>query len=172
MNRLKTAIVGLAAVIGIALAVFQTARVGSAPARQVAAARAWAGLAPLPPSATQVRASEEGAFTWTAYYVRFSAPPEDINAFLAASPGLRGERPEIFTARHKLLPGPARGQSLTARQLTDGNSYILYGLPSPSWFDRTVRTSGRRYNIHHGGNYGEVVVNDASHTVYVYVADS
>src|SRR5436190_1432857 len=54
----------------------------------IAMARQMAGLALLPSSTTEVKVYKNAGFTWTEYYLMFTAKSEHIAHFLAASPGL------------------------------------------------------------------------------------
>ena len=136
-------------------------------AKELAVTRRWAGLAPLPSGASDVRVVENSTLTWTGYYLRFVATPQQINAFIALSPGLRGKSAEIFSPAHQYLPAPDRKLDMSDPKVA-ANSYFF----EAPWFDRAVRQSGRRYIVSWQGNFGELVVNDANHTVYIYVADS
>ena len=136
-------------------------------AKQIAETRRWAGLAPLPASAADVRVFENPTFTWTGYYLRFRATSGQINAFLAASPGLKGKQPEVFSPKNQYLPMPKQGTDMGDPNVA-AHSYFFEAL----WFNRAVRQSGRKYKVNWQGNSGEVAVDDSSHVVYVYVYDS
>src|SRR5690242_4255274 len=92
---------------GIAVfALFVGWRSATAPARAIQTARIYGHLAPLPASATDVRAVEfHNLFSGEAF-VRFRALPQEIETFLSASPGLRGVTPQKFTPAHQYLPYP------------------------------------------------------------------
>ena len=44
----------------------------------------------------------------------------------------------------------------------------------PSWYNPTIRISGRRYAIpwHDQGYHGEVIIDDVSHVVFIQVSYS
>ena len=70
----------------------------------------WGRLAPFPGSAQNLKVSAEGwMFTW-AFRVTFTAPPEDIEVWVADSPGLQGQTPENIdsdTRKYVISPGGA-----------------------------------------------------------------
>src|SRR5207249_7924258 len=76
------------------------------PSNVIRTAREEGGLGPLPPSATDVRTYGWSNGFASGRYIRFSAPPQEIDAFLAASPGLKGVNPERFSPKHMYLPYP------------------------------------------------------------------
>lgn len=136
--------------------------------RDISLAREMARLAPLPADATDIHASSVHSWTWMSAFVRFTASPESVEAFLSASPGLMRVRAEEFDPKHMYLPF----QSRPADVLNDRNSYFhdySRGYNAP-WFDRTIRGRGRRYVVPADGeeNWGEVVVDDVRHVVYIY----
>jgi len=55
----------------------------------VATALRWSNLAPLPKNATVLSAKREGGWTWRGYRVRFNANQQDIEEWLAKSPGIK-----------------------------------------------------------------------------------
>ena len=57
-------------------------------ANMIDAALAYGRLAELPPSATEVRAATIGNPFARTFWLRFEADAEEIDAFVAASPGL------------------------------------------------------------------------------------
>ncbi len=123
-------------------------------------------LAPLPPSATDIRtASWSGMFTG-AGHLSFRATPEDIERFIANSPSLEHVAPKTYDQDHKHLPfASQRGEPADLR-----DDYFQ-PRPRPFWYDVTIRRKGRQYEIpaadHH--NWGWVTINDETHTVYIEV---
>jgi len=128
-------------------------------------------LADLPTGAHDVRIDGSSSLFSSCYYLRFQAPADAIEAFVAASPGLRGLVAEQFTPAHMYLP--SENSSTGIRR--DGHRYFHYpdasGCP---WFDPTIRVKGRRFEIPQdaNANYGEVIINDETQTVYIWVAHS
>jgi hypothetical protein len=143
------------------------------PANGIHAAREQGTLAPLPPSATGVRTDGWSTGFSSARYIRFKAKPQEIEQFLAASPGLKGVHPERFHARHRYLPYPNSGPR-TKEGMDEYLRDKYFSLNGPPWYNPTVRTRGRRYAIpwHGNGYYGEVVVDDVAHVVFIYTSDS
>ncbi|MFO8012964.1 MAG: hypothetical protein R6X20_06620 [Phycisphaerae bacterium] len=125
-------------------------------------------FAALPPSASDVKV--EGWTTGFCYevWLRFTASPEDVEAFLAASPELRDVEPEHFNRDRMLLLRP-RGQASDADLDADGPHAFAQRSPfAPSWYAPEIREKGRVYSSPSGYN---VIVNDATHTVFIYNAD-
>ncbi len=120
-------------------------------------------LAALPPSASGVHADGTSNLFSMTYLLRFDAPADEIAAFVAQSPGLRGVAPEQFTAGHMMLQRPAGG-GVPA----DGHRRFRLD-PRYPWFDPTVRLRGRRYEIPQDANarWGEVIIDDERNTVFV-----
>jgi hypothetical protein len=148
------------------------------PANVMRAAREQGNLAPLPPSATDLRTDGWSNGFSSARYLRFKAKPQEIEQFLAASPGLKGVRPERFHARHMYLPYPALSSWETGKMEEElkepvrHHYFSLHGLPE--WYNPTIRIKGRRYAIpwHDKGYYGEIVVDDVDHEVFICVSYS
>jgi hypothetical protein len=127
-------------------------------------------LASLPQSATEIN-----VYNWSSpfsgeWYLSFRAGPEDIDKFLAESPSLQGQEAAVFTPERMRLPESLRRKGadwLTA----DPNTYFWRDPMTPEWFNPEIRERGRAYGIppqnHH--NWGQVIVNDAEHVVYVKV---
>lgn len=141
-------------------------------ARNLAVACKQAGLAPLPPSARDIRTFRNSTLTWTAYHIKFRASPDEINAFLTSSPGLQVRTVKRFNRWHPYLPLPVGGGDYSRSTPPAYFHDAGYVRQSAPWFDRTVTQAGRRYEIERGEVYGEVVVNDVTDTVFVYMADS
>ena len=126
--------------------------------QDVATARDWAGLAPFPHSAHNLQVFRNDTLTWTAYCVKFSAAPQEINAFLARSPGLKAKPGEVFSPKHQYTDAHFSDRDIFKR--------------SAPWFNRTITLHGRRYTTEWQGNYGDIVINDITNTVYIYVYNS
>jgi hypothetical protein len=106
-------------------------------------------------------------------YVRFKAAPKEIEAFVVASPGLKGVMPERFNPKHMHLPYPKDDQF----KKQDPEEYLrhrYFWLRGLDWYDPTIRVKGRRYEIpwHGKGYHGEVVIDDESHIVFIHTAYS
>ena len=128
-------------------------------------------LAQLPASATEINAAGWSGFFTGEDFLAFRASPQDIEAFLTGSPSLKGATPEVFSPAHMRLPRPAHGSH---ESLERAHEYYDPEALQPSWFDTAVRVKGRRYLIppdpnRKGHNWGAVIVNDETNTVYVSV---
>lgn len=159
-GRRKWLFLAVASVAAVVVGVVLVARVGEN--EKGRRALGLARLADWPEGATEVRADgTRNAFSMT-YLLRFSAPPEAIEAWIRQSPGLKGVSPEQFTPQRMLLPYPADGETSTEHR---------YFHPDPRypWFDPTIRNRGRRYTIPQDRNAcgGEVIIDDEAQTVFV-----
>jgi len=122
----------------------------------------FARLAKLPASATAIKADgTDGLFSGT-FLLRFQAPAADIEAFLQQSPGLNGVTPMLLTPEQMCLPFPPDG----AR---DGRHHCFTLDERYPWFDPTIRTRGRRFEVPQDANAcgGEVFVDDETGTVFI-----
>jgi len=123
--------------------------------------REVAGIAELPPSATDVRIARSGWSGARVFLVRFGADANDIEAFLASSPVLEGSRPVVFPPGKKLT---------TRHHRADGYSISAYD-DWPSWFDPWLEEGGRMYRRGPDADYelSWVIVNDGTRVVYAYM---
>ena len=112
-----------------------------------------ARLADLPASATAIKADgTSNLFTMT-YLLRFEASVEDIEQFLAGSPGL-----------HDLAP-----TDIASDPFIGGYSDSRY-----PWFDPPVDGPGRYFAIPQDSDacHGELWIDDETHTVFVVASRS
>jgi hypothetical protein len=116
------------------------------PANVIRAAREQGGLAPLPPSATDVHTDGWSTGFSSARYIRFKAKPQEIEAFLATSPGLKGVSPERFSPKHMYLPYPKHTPN-SDEELEESVRHKYFSLNGPSWYNPTIRVTGCRYAI-------------------------
>lgn len=103
-------------------------------------------LADLPSSASDIRvAGWKGIFTG-ADYLMFKASVADIDRFISESPSLAGSDTTHFNQYHK-------------------------SFYQPEWFDPPKRAKGRLYEIpaFESHNWGSVIVNEESGTVYIEI---
>jgi hypothetical protein len=129
-----------------------------------------AGLAPLPDSARDVRVHAWGFMLSGKYTLRFTADPNDIERFLAASPSLERVIARTYSReRMRLRGGDYVG--LSNRYNAQGNECFTPERDVPGWYRQEIRGPGRRYEINsYGGKYqGELLVDDEEHTVYIHV---
>lgn len=159
-GRRKWLILAVAGVAVVVAAVVLVARGGES--EKARRALDLARLADWPESATGIRADgTRNAFSMTCL-LRFSAPPEAIDAWIRQSPGLKGVSPEPFLPQHMLLPYPADGE-------TSAEHRYFHPDTRYPWFDPTIRNRGRRYEVPQDRNAcgGEVIIDDEAHTVFV-----
>jgi hypothetical protein len=106
-------------------------------------------------------------------FVRFTAEPNDVERFIAASPALQGRTPKRYSLQRMRLPQP-RPRSLGAEggfDMNDANEYVAPHPNSPDWYQQEVRGPARKYEVQPPRYQypGEVLIDDETHTVYVYL---
>jgi hypothetical protein len=143
------------------------------PKVQARALLQYAGLAPLPPSATGIR-----VYSWSSPFsgedfLRFTADPNDIERFLLESPALQGQEPRRFSAQQMRLKYP-KDYLANSDDRQDGNTYYFPRSTTPMWYKQEVRGSARKYIVRPPRYQfpGEVLVDDETSTVYVYLCFS
>ena len=117
-----------------------------------------AGLAELPPSATDVRIGRSGWRAGRVFVFRFRADPADIETFLTSSPVLAGSVPVVYSPDKTLTPELGEGDLLSSEGW-------------PSWFEPWLRKGGRMYRRGPDAPYEVrwIIVNDETHVVYAYM---
>jgi hypothetical protein len=133
-------------------------------------------LADLPASATDVRCEGwSGLFTGTDY-VMFRASAEDIEKFITQSPSAKGAVPDLLNAEHRRLPYREEDYAEGHEESEDDyeRDYFAPESLAPKWYDVTMKGKGRRYEIpgdpdNKGYNFGSVIINDQTNTVYIRV---
>jgi hypothetical protein len=72
------------------------------------------------------------------------------------------------------LPYPKASRGTTEKELKQSVRHQYFSLHGPEWYNPTIRTKGRRYAIpwHDNGYYGEIVVDDVDHVVFICVSYS
>ena len=145
----------------------------SLPANNVRALLKRAQLAPLPESATGVR-----IYRWSSPFsgedfLRFTAGPNDIERFLADSPALQGREPTRYSAQRMRLTYPDDFGTASSKPV-DGAEYVRPSYSAPSWYKYEVKGPARKYHVQPPRYQlpGEVLVDDETHTVYVYLCFS
>ncbi|MBN2129956.1 MAG: hypothetical protein JW741_10685 [Sedimentisphaerales bacterium] len=123
-----------------------------------------AELAPLPQSATGIT-----VYTWWTpmsgeEYLRFRARREDIEAFVAASPILKGATYRVYSEAKMRLLEPNRVGAATA-----DHEYIRDYPTAPPWYMQEIRCKARRYRIPRTayGHKGEIIIDEAHMVIYV-----
>jgi hypothetical protein len=143
------------------------------PSNVISAVREQGNLAPLPPSATDLKTYGWSSGFSSGRYIRFKAPAQEIEAFLAASPGLKGAKPEHYGPERMYLPYP-KEQPRTDEGYEEYRRHQYFSLNGPEWYNPSIRMKGRLYGIpwHGPGYHGQVVIDDELHVVFVYVGYS
>lgn len=130
-------------------------------------------LAKLPQSATDIKAEGWNSIFTGEDYLMFCATPEDIEKFIAESPSIKDTKPDIFSSDKMYLP------YYEPNDFTDDadwdayfrHKYFQTHKGQPEWYNIEIRLKGRRYEIpsfeHH--NWGSVIINDETNTVYINV---
>jgi len=130
---------------------------------------AYGRLARLPESATDMRTDSWSSPFSGEWFLRFRASPEDIESFLNSSPSLEAQDSVKYTPERMRLSWPKERIQEASPQ--DGHEYFIPGSLTPEWYNPQIRQRGRRYNIPAEGfhNWGEVIVDDEEHVVFVKV---
>ncbi|MBF5044917.1 hypothetical protein FGE12_21125 [Aggregicoccus sp. 17bor-14] len=139
---------------------------------------ALARLAPLPAGAQEVQVRTLGNLFSRSGWVRFEASSDAIETFLAASPGLAAVRPQrLCDPASQTLPVELPPD--TAAVFVDAGSgrctpRLLQLPPGGSAFDPRGVQAGRLFEVAQDAQAdgGRVLVDDASHTVYVWASHS
>jgi hypothetical protein len=127
-----------------------------------------AELAPLPPSAREIK-----VYTWSTPFsgewrLCFRADRADIERFLEASPALRkAEFREYSAERMRLIdPEPYRDRS---NDDPNGPDYFRPDFNMPPWYIQEIRGPGKRYKTKAPGysDPGEVIVHNEDDLVFV-----
>jgi hypothetical protein len=112
------------------------------PANVIRAAREQGNLAPLPPSATDMQTDGWSNGFASERHLRFKAKPAEIEQFLAASPGLKGVRPERFSPRHMYLPAPDWKGGMAEEELKESGRHKYFYGKHLAWYNPTIRIKG------------------------------
>ena len=125
-------------------------------------------LASLPQSATTIT-----VYTWSTpfsgeEYLKFRASREDIEAFVAKSPILKGaEYSDYSTAKMRLLDGK-QNASIGGNGAPDVE-YIRHHRTVPPWYMEEIRWRARRYRIrcNRYDHTGEVIIDRENDVIFV-----
>lgn len=128
-----------------------------------------AELAPLPASATEIKAYEWSFIFSGEQFLRFRARPDDIERFLDESPILRGAECETFSAERMRVRSTNDPEKL-GRHHEAGHETFIPDPSAPDWYKEEIR-KGRLYIIRPEWGYypGQVIVDDEEHFVYVNI---
>ncbi|MHC4721950.1 MAG: DUF4190 domain-containing protein [Planctomycetota bacterium] len=126
-------------------------------------------LANLPQSVTNLKVGGWAGLFTGEDFIKFRATPEDINKFVAESPSIKEVAPEMFNSENMHLPEPDNSQKTSDYYTLDHKHYDESNYPS--WYRPTMKVKGRRYLIPPDGyhNWGSVIINDETNTVYISV---
>ncbi len=131
---------------------------------------AYAGLAPLPESATQLK-----VYSWSALFsgewrLGFRADRADLERFLQASPILRNAEYREYSPARMRLPAPDDAP-IPPDEDPNGPDYFHPGVNVPPWYLQEIRVPARRYQIHPASNIsGEVIVHTEANLVFVHLS--
>ena len=121
-------------------------------------------LSALPEGASEVETGGDSTMFQMTLLLRFDAPPNEIETFLAKSAGLQGVATEVLNPRHMYLPFPPNRV---------GDPAHRHYLPDPrhTWWDPLVQTSGRYFETGPDGDgvITQVIVDDEANTVFVRI---
>ena len=132
---------------------------------------ALAKLANLPESARDVHVHTPRFFFLGEDYLCFQAEPEDIEKFLADSPGLKGITCHTYSKEKMRLATLDLSRTLSFSN-NYGHEYFCPDRSAPAWYKEEIRGVGRYYNLSEweSGWIGELIVDDEQHVVYVHRA--
>jgi hypothetical protein len=133
-------------------------------------------LALLPNSATEIKINGwHGMFTGSDYLM-FKASPAEINAWLSQCQSIKEIEPMVFMAEHKytVYRDEKDFKNDEEHEKYYKQEHFFRGNDWPDWYDPTIETKGRKYEIpgdpkNNGHNWGSIIVNDETNTVYVWV---
>ncbi|MHC4075230.1 MAG: hypothetical protein ACYSRR_03495 [Planctomycetota bacterium] len=166
---LKTKVITIIALVLSVLVLLPTA-LNSIPSVKIAKILSAGRLSDLPESATEIKVEGWSSMFAGMDYIKFRATSEDIEKFIKQSPSINNLSPEIFSREHMYLP---------SSELTDFGEnyykhkyYVLAG--EPPWYEPVIRIKGRMYEIPgdpnmRDHNYGSVIIDDETNTVFITV---
>jgi len=127
-------------------------------------------LADLPPDASDIHYDSWSAMFTGEQFLRFTASEQTIEQFIKNSKSLNSIEPAIISVEYPRLPwtDSAILKETSSKELE--NSY--HERPTiPEWYMGPHRARGRYFEIpsHEGHNWGEIIIDDETHTVYINV---
>jgi hypothetical protein len=131
-------------------------------------ARAQLGV--LPASANNVSVHIFTFICSANYFLRFAAEPNDIEQFLEDSPSLKGVGGERYSKERMRIACRDFDQASDDSRNAAHDYFSPHG-SVPSWYKEEIRGAGRRFETDawEGKWFGEVIVDDEQHVVYVHV---
>jgi len=129
---------------------------------------AGARLAQLPPSAHGVATYGYSSLFSGKHCLRFAAEPNEIERFLGDSPSLQEVTCQRYSREKMRIRVTGPGDVLRGAPESP-HEYFYSGITGPCWYPEDIRGAGRRYEIKLEGGpwFGEVIVDDEQHVVYV-----
>ncbi|MFA5865501.1 MAG: DUF4190 domain-containing protein [Phycisphaerae bacterium] len=127
-------------------------------------------LASLPTSATNIKAEGWSAIFTGEDFLMFKASPDDIEKFLSQSESIKRGTPKLFD--HKQMHIPYPNTENAENQSNENDIYFFRSNHWPIWYDPTIKIKGRKYEIPsdvRGHNWGSVIIDDETSTVYISV---
>ena len=120
-----------------------------------------AKLSPLPASASNVMYYQwNGLFTGETY-AKFELSGSDLRLFLSNSPALQSIPPTLYDTNHQHIPFPSSSGDISTK-----HDYFYQHPKFPSWYDFTIRGSGRNYVIPWGPNMW-ILADEDRHIVWL-----
>jgi hypothetical protein len=125
-------------------------------------------LADLPASAKDVKTEGWSSLFSGSDYLTYKATSEDIENFIKESS--ISFAPEVFDGNHQHLQTEPNDNIWQTEEYYK-NKYFIRNGDWPEWFDPTLKSKGRIYEIpaENNHNWGEVIINDETNTVYIWV---
>jgi len=127
-----------------------------------------ADLAPLPPSAREIK-----VYIWAGGFngewrLRFRADRADIEQFLEASPALKGAECREYSKERMRLIDPDRHRDRSDDD-PNGPDYFRPDFNMPPWYIQEIKGPGKRYETAPSGfsDPGEVIVHTEENLVFV-----
>ncbi len=145
-------------------------------APKIVGALATGRLADLPASARNVKVETSGNMFSRQFWLKFEATPEDIEAFIAASPGLKGIAPEYIGSKQPHAPLVENATTNGITEVAEQETQDFGELKNKPiwWIKKEAGKRQRRFKIPWDKyqNYGEVVIDDETNTVYINTGHS
>ena len=127
-------------------------------------------LADLPPDASDIHYDSWSAMFTGEQFLRFTASEQTIEQFIKNSKSLNSIEPAIISVEYPRLPWTDSVDLERISSKEFKNSY--HERPTiPDWYMGPHRARGRYFEIpnHEGHNWGEIIIDDETHTVYINV---
>jgi hypothetical protein len=127
-----------------------------------------AQLAEVPESTSYVNSLHRNCIGERWYFLKFLAPPEDIDAFIRTSPSLKQPPYAVFDVNNVHTPFRLSIDQRVDLE-ADDRRYMAYSM-APRWFRPDITVKGRQYDFKTKDRWGIIVVDDDKNEVYVFLA--